>query len=41
VFADGLRHLEHIQSGFSKHWLQLFIGYNLPPLSLGLAAYAF
>jgi len=32
VFADGLRHLEHIQSGFSKHWLQLFIGYNFPPL---------
>jgi hypothetical protein len=32
VFADGLRHLEHIQSGFSKDWFQLFIGYDLTPL---------
>jgi hypothetical protein len=51
VFADGLRHLEPVQSGFSKScalaarempgfvfrwgipdWLQLFIGYDLPPL---------
>jgi hypothetical protein len=32
VFANGLCHLEHIQSGFSKNWLQLFIGYDLPTL---------
>ena len=32
VFADGLRHLEHVQSGFPKDWFQLFIGYDLTPL---------
>lgn len=32
MFADGLRHLKHVQSGFSEHWLQLVIGYNFPPL---------
>jgi hypothetical protein len=32
VFADGLRHLEHVQSGLSKDWFQLFIGYDLTPL---------
>jgi hypothetical protein len=32
MFADSLGHLEHVQSGFSKHWFQLFIGYNFPPL---------
>jgi len=29
VFADGFGHLKHIQSGFSKDWFQLFIGYDL------------
>src|SRR5882724_11471855 len=32
MFANRLRHLEHAQSGFSKDWLQLSIGYNFPPL---------
>jgi hypothetical protein len=32
VFANGLRHLKHIQSGFSKDWFQLVIGYNFPSL---------
>jgi hypothetical protein len=32
VFANGLRHLEHIQSSLSKDWFQLVIGYNFPPL---------
>ncbi|HMH05620.1 MAG TPA: hypothetical protein VK579_02960, partial [Terriglobales bacterium] len=32
MFADRLRHLEHAQSGFSKDWFQLFIGYDLTPL---------
>jgi hypothetical protein len=32
VLADGFRHLEHIQSGFSKDLFQLIIGHDLPPL---------
>jgi hypothetical protein len=32
MLANRLRHLEHVQSGFSKDWFQLFIGYDLTPL---------
>ena len=32
MLADGFRHLEHIQSGFSKDLFQLIIGHDLPPL---------
>jgi hypothetical protein len=32
VLANGFRHLEHIQSGFSKDLFQLIIGHDLPPL---------